>query len=176
MGYGHQSGFVDPWTCPVFGSTRCGSSAYNGHSRVWDLIHVKEPYPPGHKVWVYIEKKKIHKWCGILWGNNMNRKKQLSFLKVPMSGTNCTFRISNSWTQTIILLMKSTRIIGSLRRSSLMWIKLRRYCFKCFHQRDSSLKGTIRNVSQSMLHWFGHYVRQSSIWSACHSTDWEGWS
>ena len=105
----------------------------------------------------------------------MNRKKQLSFLKVPMSGTNCTFRISNSWTQTIVLLMKSTRIIGSLRRIALMWIKLRRYCFKCFHQRDSSLKGTIRKVPQSMLHWFRYYVRQrklmSSLWGALSDID-----
>ena len=35
MRYGHQSGSVELWNCPVFGSTRCGSSAYNRHSQSW---------------------------------------------------------------------------------------------------------------------------------------------
>ena len=55
MGYGYQSESVDPYTFSEFGSSRCGSSANKGHCRVWDLIHVKESYPPRLKVWVYVD-------------------------------------------------------------------------------------------------------------------------
>ena len=88
----------------------------------------------------------------------MNSKRQLSFLRFLWVEPNCTFRILNSWIRVIMLFIESTRNTCSLRRKT----KLIRHCLQCFYQWGSSLKGPIRKVSRSMLHWFGQIEETKS--------------
>ena len=185
MGYKHQSESVFPWTFPVFDSTRCGGLAYNGHSQVWDLIHIKEPYPPRLKVWVYVGGRSI-KVVGFS-GATLGIGKTIVFSKASNEWNQLCIQdfksmdaynhIVNKFNQKHRFFEKERYDVHKIENTSFIMVPLertitRRYHKKCFTVYAYLFGITSGKGNHELIVWNSQKRPTgycSSIWDACHS-------